>query len=80
MGFIVGDESGGGSSVTDSSFEISLPNSGIVLKTSSRLWSTDVPSTEFFHGVFPDYYHSPSILDVINNEDSTISFIIGLIN
>ncbi len=80
MGYIVGEESGAGYTCTDASFNTRLPNTNITFRTSSIKWNVDVLDNEVYTGIFPDYEHTPSIDDVINRNDSTLQYIIDLIN
>lgn len=80
MGYIIGEESGAGYISTSASVDGTLSYTGIKFRISIIEWKTAVPDTHIYNGTIPDFYHYPSIAEIINKTDSTLLYILELIN
>ncbi len=77
----IGEEVGGNTNqnVSGTTVILTLPNSKIRIRIPMELFKLNVSHETTNHGVIPDYYVRPSIIDKLTDKDSEIDFVLNMI-
>ncbi len=79
-GTLIGEEAGGTFACTDSSIEVKLKNTGLILKCATRAFSTDVEGPDSWHAVKPDIEIEYAIDDYLAGRDLELQEAVRLVN
>jgi C-terminal processing protease CtpA/Prc len=74
----IGEETGGTFTCTDGSTDILLPETHLVLRSSTKEFRTAVTGLTAGKGIVPDYEIVPTIQDVIEGRDAQMELAIRL--
>ncbi len=77
----IGEEVGGNTNqnVSGTTVMLTLPNSKIRIRIPMELFKLNVSHEKTNHGVIPDYYVRPSIIDKLTGKDLEMAFILNMI-